>query len=99
MKILFVMLGLSLEDKSGGMYSSLSEQFQKNGHDVTIIAPDEAHCKTFIGIERGVRVVRVASKQTQGVSNMFKKGVALATLSFFLGEVIRNIWQERFLIG
>lgn len=83
MKILFIMLNLPAENKAGGMYGSLSEQFLNNGHDVTIIAPDEAHAKTDVGTERGMRVVRVASKETQGVANMFKKGVALATLSYY----------------
>lgn len=86
MKILFVLLSLPAENKDGGMYGNLAEQFHQKGHDVTLIAPDEAHSKTYMGTERGMRMVRVASKETQGVSNMFKKGVALATLSYFFKQ-------------
>ena len=86
MKILFVLLGLPAENKDGGMYGNLAKQFHKNGHDVTLIAPDEAHAKTYMSTERGMRMVRVASKETQGVSNMLKKGVALATLSFYFKQ-------------
>lgn len=81
MKILFAFLGMAPADKTGGMYESLAEQFQKNGHEVSVIAPDVNHAKTFCGMERGMRVVRVASKETQGVASMYQKGVALATLA------------------
>lgn len=65
------------------MYGNLAEQFQQRGHDVTIIAPDVEHAKTFCKTERGLRVVRVASKETQGVSSMYQKGIALATLPYY----------------
>lgn len=83
MKILFVLLELAPENKDGGMYGNLAEEFHQNGHDVTIIAPDVNHAKAFCGKERGMRVVRVASRETQGVSSMYQKGVALATLPYY----------------
>ena len=83
MKILFVLLGLPTEIKGGGMYGNLAKQFHSNGHDVTIIAPDVEHARTYVTTECGIRILRVASKETQGVSSMFKKGVALATLPYY----------------
>lgn len=83
MRILFVLLGLPEKSKEGGMYGNLAEQFFVNGHEVTIITPDVDHTKTFVGTERGMRVVRVASKETQGVTSMYQKGVALATLPYY----------------
>lgn len=83
MKILFVLLELMPENKDGGMYGNLAEQFRQSGHDVTIIAPDVEHAQTFCKTERGLRVVRVASKETQGVSSMYQKGIALATLPYY----------------
>ena len=80
MKILFLMLQLAPEGKGGGMYENLAEEFAKHGHNVTVIAPDVNHAKTFIGTERGLRVLRVGSMATQGVKNMIKKGIALALL-------------------
>ena len=90
MKLLFVLLELPSESKNGGMYGNLAEQFYLNGHDVTIIAPDVAHAKSFDGNERGMRVVRVASKETQGVSSMYKKGIALATLSYYFKKTYKK---------
>ena len=86
MRILFLMLSLPLEGSGGNMYSSLSEEFCHNNHDVTIMAPDVNHTKTFLGKERGMRVIRVGAKETQGVASMFKKGVALATLSHYFKQ-------------
>ena len=97
MKILFVLLGLPAENKDGGMYGNLAEQFCKNNHEVTLIAPDEAHAKTYMGTERGMCVVRVASIETQGVANMFKKGVALATLPYYFKKAYKKyLSKEQF---
>ena len=83
MKILFLMLGLPPEGKSGGMYADLAAEFVKNGHELTVMAPDVNHSSCFMSQERGMRVVRVASKETQGVPSMFRKGIALATLEYY----------------
>ena len=80
MKILFLMLQLAPEGKGGGMYENLAVEFAKHGHSVTVIAPDVDHARTFMGEERGLRVLRVGSMATQGVKNMIKKGIALALL-------------------
>lgn len=94
MKILFVLLGLPNEKKDGGMYGSLAEQFHNNGHEITIIAPDEEHIKTHLSVERGMRVLRVASRETQGVSNMVKKGIALATLPYYFKKAYKKYLSE-----
>lgn len=93
MKILFVLLQMS-EGKNSGMYVDLAEIYRDNGHDVTIIAPDEAHAKTYEGTERVMRVVRVASKETQGVASMFQKGIALATLPYYFKKA-----YKKYLVG
>lgn len=97
MKVLFLLLNLKAEGHGDGMYSTLAEVFHKNGHDVTIMAPDENHAKTFLDTERGMRVLRVGSKETQGVSNMIKKGVALATLSWYYKSAYKkHLANEKF---
>lgn len=90
MKILFVLLGLAEETKGGGMYGTLAERFQQHGHDVTIIAPDVNHSENSFRTEREMRVVRVASKETQGVGSMIKKGVALATLPIYFKKAYKK---------
>lgn len=90
MKILFVLLELAPEGKDGGMYGCLAEQFAQQGHEVTIIAPDVEHAQASCGMERGMRVVRAASKETQGVTSMYKKGVALATLPYYFKKAYKK---------
>lgn len=94
MKILFVLLDLAPEHKDSSMYGSLAEYFHKQGHTITIIAPDFEHANTFCDTERGMRVVRVASKKTQGVSNMYKKGLALATLPYYFKKGYKKYLAE-----
>lgn len=97
MKILFTLLGLAPEGKDGGMYGNLAKQFKKNGHEVTIIAPDINHAQTYVAMENGIRVVRVASKKTQGVASMYMKGVALATLPYYFKRAYKkHLASEKF---
>lgn len=97
MKILFLLLSLRAEGHGDGMYSSLAEVFHENGHDVTIMAPDEDHSVSYINTERGMRVLRVGSKETQGVSNMVKKGIALALLPRYFKLAYRKyLAKEQF---
>ena len=90
MKILFVLLELAPEGKDGGMYGCFAEQFAQHGHDVTIIVPDVNHTQASCGTERGMRVVRAASKETQGVASMYKKGLALASLPYFFKKAYKK---------
>ena len=82
MKCLFLLLDMPSKESQGGMYVDLAKMFFISKHDVTIMAPDMVHAKTFCGSERGMRVVRVASKETQGVSNMYQKGIALVSILY-----------------
>lgn len=90
MKILFLLLNLNEEEKGGGMYLSLAQEFQQHGHDLTLMAPDNCHKSTYESEEYGMRVVRVGSKTTQGVSSMIQKGIALATLSFYYRKAYKH---------
>lgn len=90
MKILFLLLNLNEEEKGGGMYLSLAQEFQQHGHDLTLMAPDNCHKSTYESEEYGMRVVRVGSKTTQGVSSMIQKGIALATLSFYYRKAYKR---------
>lgn len=90
MKVLFLLLDMPASDRSGDMYVCLVEQFSQNGHDVTIIAPDEYHAQVSCEIERGMRVVRAASKETQGIASMYKKGVALTMLPYYFKKAYKK---------
>ena len=84
------MLEMAEEGKNGGMYVDLAEQFRNNDHEVTIMAPDNEHAECYVRRERGMRVVRVNSKATQGIPNMIKKGIALATLGYYFKKAYKR---------
>lgn len=90
MRILFIMLQLAEENSGGDMYADLAEQLRSCGNDVTIMAPDNEHSKVYLRQERGMRVLRVASRATQGVPNMIRKGIALATLQYYYKKAYKK---------
>ena len=97
MKLLFLMLDMPREGRENDMYGTLAEEFFRNGHLVTIMAPDVNHEKSYLNSEYGIRVLRVGSKETQGVPNLIKKGIALATLShFFKSAYNKYLSNEKF---
>lgn len=82
------------EGKGNGMYVDLAEEFKSHGHQMTIMAPDNNHGNTYMGEERGMRVVRVGSKATQSVSSMIKKGIALAELPHYYKKAYKKYLKE-----
>jgi len=97
MKFLFLLLSLNEEGKGSGMYLDLIKEFQDHGHDITLMAPDNGHRKTYERIEYGMRVIRIGSIATQGVSNMIRKGIALALLpQYFKKAYIKYLSNEPF---
>lgn len=90
MKILFLLLKLPLEGSGDNLYTDLISEFVKHGHQVTIMAPDEKHMETFIGQERGARVVRVKSLPTQNVRNLLKKAIGLALLPYYFTRAYKQ---------
>jgi glycosyltransferase involved in cell wall biosynthesis len=90
MKVLFLLLHLPDQMSSGGMYTDLVGQFVEHGHQVTVMAPDNQHKSTSLNEEGNLRILRVNSKQTQGVKNLFIKGIALATMSYFYKKAFKR---------
>lgn len=89
MKILFLLLQMSEEDQGSNMYIDLIEEFQNNGHDVTIMTPSN-NGETYKTTERGLEVVRVKALPTQDIKNLIRKGVGLAMLPYFFKKAYKN---------
>ncbi|MFA5713766.1 MAG: glycosyltransferase family 4 protein, partial [Bacteroidales bacterium] len=70
------------DNTSMNMYIDLIDELKSNGHQVTAIAPSNNN-QTYIGEERGVRVLRVKARETLNVKSMVKKGIALALLPYY----------------
>ena len=74
------MLHMPEEKGSGDMYTDLAVGLSSNGHQVTVMAPDNAFSSSYIREERGMKVVRVKCKKTLGEPNLIKKGIGLALM-------------------
>ena len=81
MNILFSLLTLPKDIKASGMYLDMALEFEKNGHNVTIIAGTSE--PTTCQEEFGMKVLRVKSKPVLYVKNMIQKGIGMATLPYF----------------
>ncbi len=80
MKILFTMLEYS--DESSNMYSDLAEEFINHNHAVTIIAPASSAYPEGEYDETEMKIIRVDTPQSQGISNLIKKGISLALMPY-----------------
>ena len=84
MKVLFTFLYVPDNIASGGMYSDLAREFQKAGHDVTIIAGTQK--ETTYTEEFGMKILRVHSLPILYVKNLIKKGIGMATLPWYFSK-------------
>lgn len=68
-------------NKSFNMYTSLVEEFKKNGHDVYIVAPGTDGSKTMVRTEKGIEILRVKTLPIKNVSN-YLKGISNLLLPY-----------------
>lgn len=73
MRVLFLMISYPDVDKNTNMYTDLTEEFLKNGHDVYVAAPNRYSTKIFN--EGGIKVLRIKTLPLFKTS-MIKKGIA-----------------------
>lgn len=82
------------EKGTGGMYVDLAVEMQRQGYDITVMAPDNKYAKSYITSERGMKVVRVKSMRTLGEPNLIKKGLGLALLPRYYKKAFNKYLKE-----
>jgi glycosyltransferase involved in cell wall biosynthesis len=92
MKILFTLLSLPKDIKSGGMYLDMTQRFAADGHKVTIIAGSD--CETTFKEEIGMMVLRVHSLPILYVKNLIKKGVGMALLPWAFKRAYKKYLKD-----
>lgn len=93
MKLLFVLLTLPDNIKSGGMYMDLIDEFKRKGHNITIIASKNSRSQPEFENVDGIKTARVDSLPTQNVKNMIKKGFALASLPWYFKKIYKKYFK------
>lgn len=91
MKILFLTLARIDSIEVQGIYPDLLRKFRDNGHEVTIISPDERKFgnKTKYIHEGGVRILNVWTTNIQK-TNLLEKGITTLFLEFYYYKAIKK---------
>ena len=82
--------------KSHGLYSDLLREFVKNGHDITIVSPNERRTKkkTICFDEKNVRFIKPLIGNIQK-TNFFEKGISTMLLSAQLSGAIKKYCNDK----
>lgn len=89
MNVLFLMFVFPDMNKSFNMYTALAEEFQKDGHNVSVIAPADKGEKTSVKSEKGLNVLRVRTLPLKNVPAVIK-GFSNLLLPWLYGKAIRK---------
>lgn len=79
MKVLFLMIAYPDVEKNTNMYTDLTSEFLKNGHDVYVAAPDKNSTK--LSYEGGIKVLRIKTLPLFNISIVIK-GIANILLPY-----------------
>ena len=95
MKILFLLLDYSKDEKHLGLYKELVHEFRDNGHEVFVATVNEKKNKieTQLNIEKGVNVLRIKTGNMFGVS-FIEKGITNLTLGNIFKSEINKYFKD-----
>lgn len=93
MKVLFLMFAFPDMNKSFNMYTALVDMFNKNGNQVTVVAPAMNLRRTEIVTENGIEVLRVKTLAIKNVSNI-RKGIANVLLPYQYERALEKFYKN-----
>jgi glycosyltransferase involved in cell wall biosynthesis len=94
MKVLFLLIAYPDVAVNTNMYTSLSDEFRKNGHEVFVAAPGKK--ETAVNNEGGITVLRVKTFQLFNVPKIYK-GIANILLPYqYKKAIVRYFKNIRF---
>lgn len=79
-----------LNANAGSFYSDLAIEFKNSGHNITIVTPALPNQLTGLGKEGGMSVLRVESMNSDGVSSVLKKGIALTLMPYMFKRAFKK---------
>jgi glycosyltransferase involved in cell wall biosynthesis len=96
MKVLFLTLSRINSIEESGIYSDLLRKFRDEGHNVTIVNPQERKFKksTSFTFENGVNVLSVWTTNFQK-TNLFEKGITTLFIEYFYFFAITKFLEYR----
>ena len=89
-KVLFLAFAFPDMNVSFNMYTALVDQFHKNGHQITVLAPDENLPQSQIKKEGEVEIIRVKTLPIKNISNI-RKGISNLLLPYQYWRALKKI--------
>ena len=94
MRVLFLMISYPDASLNTNMYTDLTNEFSRNGHDVYVAAPN--NCSTKINNEEGIKVLRIKTLPLFNTS-IIRKGIANVLLPYqYKRAIIKHFKNIRF---
>jgi glycosyltransferase involved in cell wall biosynthesis len=94
MRVLFLMFAFPDPSKSFNMYTSLVEEYHKNGHEVFVVAPQFDQKQTALSEENQIPVLRVRTLPLRNVNN-YLKGISSLLLPYLYAKGVRKYYKNR----
>jgi glycosyltransferase involved in cell wall biosynthesis len=91
MKVLFLMIAYPNVARNTNMYTDLTSEFLRNGHDVYVAAPHNN--ATQMNIEEGIKVLRIKTLPLFNTS-FIKKGIANILLPYQYKNSIKRYFKD-----
>lgn len=92
MNVLFLMFVFPDMNKSFNMYTTIVEEFARNGHNVFVIAPASSREATGVNIEKGIKVLRVKTLPVKNIP-VWMKGISNLLLPWQFKKAFKNYRQ------
>lgn len=92
MNVLFLMFVFPDMNKSFNMYTTIVEEFARNGHNVFVIAPASTGDKTRVKVEKGIKVLRVRTFPLKNIP-VWIKGISNLLLPWHFKRAYRQYGQ------
>lgn len=93
MNVLLLMFVFPDVNTSFNMYTAIAEEFMKNGHNVSVIAPAEKGEKTSVKSKKGLNVLRVRTLPLKNVPAVLK-GFSNILLPWQYSKAIKKLHSE-----
>jgi hypothetical protein len=91
MKVLFLLIAYPDVAVDTNMYTSLSDEFYRNGHEVFVAAPGKK--ETGVNIEGGINILRIKTLQLFNVPKIYK-GIANILLPYQYKKAITKYFKN-----
>lgn len=92
MRVLFHFVSLPLLTNESNLFSSLINEFVRQGHSVKVTTKGSVDCETSVSCENGIDILRIKCDDFTGVANKVKKALAYVKYSFLQTKLVKRFW-------